>query len=194
MSHPNYLQIAHALRHALAVLDRTAAPRRSTHFAPRLEQLRDRFDAVTRETDARYTAWRVAAGDELRALRRVRVAHGHLLEKLDEYGFDGVPTRQILYTEREDLRLLVEGLLTFLAACETRWDWMDQAPSQLQGLLSAADEARRRADDLCRQYTLSARERVEVHAASVTLLRELGREMRDELDGDDLFQLGLSVA
>jgi hypothetical protein len=195
MSQPNFLQVTNALENAVSFCESNAGYRSSRSYAGRLVEVRNLFANATRRTDASYTKWRVVVGEELRQFREIRLEYGRIVELCDEHGYDGVPNKRIVYTEREHLLGLVAELVAWLTPKSSEWEWIPARLSTLKGLVDAADRKRKESQALYIEYTVSVKERVSAYEIAVMTLKEFRRDARadvkslTELDATDLYAL-----
>lgn len=188
MNPPNFVQVSTALGAAVVACEQRPATSSSRIYLGRLSTVRDTFADATRQTDANYTEWRRAVGRELLQFRKIRVELDRIAELADEHGYDDVPRRRIVYTERDALLGLVDEVVGFLDAHQTEWDWLVPAAKRLRELVSEAKAAKLESEKLFTVYTIAVKERVAAYTAAVSLLREFARDARSELGSADAFE------
>lgn len=188
MNPPNFVQVTDALMASVAACEQKASTSSARIYGGRLAQMADTFAEATRSTDLSYSIWRKAVGQELLHFRRIRVELDRVAALADEYGYDDLPRRRIVYTEREALLALVEEVLSFLDSRGTEWDWVVGQGKRLRELVAESAAARGEADRLYRVYTVSVKERVAAYGAAVALLKEFARDARSELGDSEQFE------
>jgi hypothetical protein len=188
MNPPNFVQVTDALLAAVAACEQKPSSSSARIYGQRLTQMRDVFGAATRATDLSYSVWRKSVGQELLRFRRIRVELDRVAALADEHGYDDLPRRRIVYTEREALLTLVDEVLAFLDARGTEWDWIVGQGKALRDLVADSAAVRAEADRLYRVYTVSVKERVAAYSAAVALLREFSRDARAELGDSAQFE------
>lgn len=176
MTQPNFLSVTRSLNAALELCHAHPQLQSSTVYEPLLQQRSGRFARATVQTDASYTAWREAVGLELKQLRLLRVELARVIEALDEHGFDDLPVRRVLYTERKDLYLLADDVLGLLRANMQEWSWMDARISSIVALKNTCDERASVARDLLVVYQAGVSARVDAYESAVSLLTEYMRD------------------
>lgn len=187
MTQPNFLSVTRSLNAAIELCRAHPQLQSSTVYLPLLQQRAARFEQATVQTDASYTSWREAVGVELKQLRLLRVELARVIEALDEHGFDELPVRRVLYTERKDLFLLADDVLSILRAHVQDWSWMDARISAIVGLKNACDERARAAGDRLVAYQAGVAARVDAYESAVSLLTEYMRDAQaDAVDGGAL--------
>jgi hypothetical protein len=170
---PNFTQISNGLTLAGDSAHAADAPPGLRAYAPALAAMRARFAEAERRTDASYTAWRVAVGDELRALRLARVLVGRISASCDEHGYDDIPGGTLVYTERDELLRRVAELGTYLDGRRAEWDWVGRACSDLAEHRDRVLAAQQAAADALARYQVDVQERVAAYASARALLREV---------------------
>jgi hypothetical protein len=195
MSQPNFLQVTNALENAVTFCESHPGYGCSRSFSARLTEVRSLFASATRRTDTTYTNWRVVVGEELRQFREIRLEYARIVALCDEHGYDGVPNKRIVYTEREHLLALVAELVSWLTPKASEWEWIPVHLSTLKGLVESADRKRREAQALYVEYTVSVKQRVSAYEIAVMTLKEFRRDARadvkslSELASTDLYVL-----
>ncbi|MCB9519564.1 MAG: hypothetical protein H6698_04845 [Myxococcales bacterium] len=178
MTQPNYLQVQTALDGAVRYCAAHPDLSSSGVYADRLAAMRDAFDAATTQTDASYSRWRVVLGEELKALKAVKVEYDRTLELADEHGYDGLPKGQIVYTEPTQLQPIVEATIDWLSARSTEWPWMASRAAVLRSGLTTAATRKRDAEAAYTRYTVDVKGRVVAYDQAVALLREYIHDAR----------------
>jgi hypothetical protein len=195
MSQPNFLQVANALENAVAFCETNELYRSSRSYGLRLKEVRNLFANATRRTDATYTRWRLVVGEELKQFREIRLEYGNIVSLCDEHGYDGVPNKRIVYTEREHLLALVAEMVSWLTPKSSEWEWIPTRLSTLKVLVDGADRKRKESQALYVEYTTSVKERVSAYEIAVMTLKEFRRDARadvkslSELASTDLYAL-----
>jgi hypothetical protein len=195
MSQPNFLQVTNALENAVSFCENNTAYRCSRSYSSRLMEVRSLFASATRRTDTTYTNWRVLVGEELRQFREIRLEYGRIVALCDEHGYDGVPNKRIVYTEREHLLALVAELVSWLTRRSSEWEWIPVRLAALKGLVESADRKRKESQALYVEYTVTVKQRVSAYEIAVMTLKEFRRDARadvkslTELAATDLYAL-----
>jgi hypothetical protein len=187
MTQPNFLSVTRSLKAAIAFCETHPQLQSSRTYAELLQDRAGRFSRSTLSTDGSYTAWREAVGAELKQLRLLRVELARVMELLDEHGFDDLPDRRVLYTERNDLFLLADETLAILRTNASEWSWMSERMSAIAGLKTACDEKASAADVLLNRYRAGVTARVDAYEMAVKMVTEYLRDAHaDATDRDGL--------
>lgn len=180
MTQPNFLQVTNALSASVAFARANPDRMSTAHYRELLEQMQARWAAATKETDTVYTEWRVLRGDRMRAFRKLRVAYDRVLELADEHAYDDVPTRQIVYTEEDDLLALIDDTVAWLDGKGDEWEWLAEQASLLRASRASCVELRKDSEAKFRKYSIIVKVRVAAYGDAVSLVREYLREIDSE--------------
>jgi hypothetical protein len=180
MTQPNFLQVANSLQNAITFCGANPGYRAASSYAAQLSAMASTFEEATRQTDARYTRWRQRVGEELLRLREIRMELQRIAELADEHGYT-LPTRRILYTERDDLLRVVNETTQALTPHSSDWEWIPARLSALKQLVELHDRKLREAGLLYTEYTVAIKQRVSAYEVAVRLIEEFCRDARSDV-------------
>lgn len=180
MQHPNFLQVSNGLRDARALCVRPGTSALVRAYEDRLAETTSIFETATLETDREYRQWRLVIASELVALKHVRVALEHARHLADEHGYDDVPARQLVYTERADMLDLVDLTVRWLRGIAGEWPWAGAAIEELERRVEECKAATASADAALARYRVAAKARVAAYGAGVAMLREFVRDASND--------------
>jgi hypothetical protein len=176
MQQPNYLQVTNGLRAALSLAEVPSNADAIGVFRDKIASVLGEFEHANATTDRAYLEWRRCVGNELQHFRKIRLELVDLAARCDEHGLDGVPRRQIVYTEREHVFAIARLVADFLLASGSQWAWTAPARESLNAMCDAARDAQRESDTTLGRYRVAVSARVKAYGAAVALLRELVRD------------------
>lgn len=177
MYQPNYLELDHKLKEAIAWCDRHPDTAAATYRVS-LTRTLDRFTQVTRETDSLYTHWRQLLGRQLTAGKSARLAWDRTAALADEHGYDDFPRRRIDYLEESLLVLKLEETIAWLKQRVGEWAWLEERAQELTRWLGEFQRNRKETEGVYRQYTEVIKRRVDAYDAAVAMVKEFVRDVR----------------
>lgn len=194
MTQPNFLQVQTSLDRACAFVEAHPDLSSSARYGAALAAMRDRFVESTRSTDASYSRWRNALGEERSRYRDVKHVLDDIAALADEHGYDDAPRARIIYTDTEQLRPLAEQTRQWLGDHSDDWTWVSEQAARLQNVLAESADLAAQATRLYQQYTVAVKRRVTAYDDAVALVREYFVDAKREGERfDDFARVKLDV-